>query len=166
MEAEPAKANPPKGKRRWFQFSLRSLMIGVTLLAVVCGYVARVACLDSCGGGCQVGSLHQERRQEAREHDPVERPGAADREHTDRNSRDVAQMEEIGADQRPEHAGHERDRRSIGQHISSAQEQPTHADGYQGGCEAGEQDPDPGYWPSQLIADGSLPSLLAEAFGF
>jgi hypothetical protein len=27
---------PPKRKRRWFQFSLRSLMIGVTLLALVC----------------------------------------------------------------------------------------------------------------------------------
>jgi hypothetical protein len=30
MEAEP------KRKRRWFQFSLRSLLIGVTLLAVAC----------------------------------------------------------------------------------------------------------------------------------
>jgi hypothetical protein len=39
MEAEPPKADPPKRKRRWFQFSLRTLMIGVTLLAVVCGYV-------------------------------------------------------------------------------------------------------------------------------
>ncbi len=29
----------PKRKRRWFQFSLRTLMIGVTLLAVACGYV-------------------------------------------------------------------------------------------------------------------------------
>jgi hypothetical protein len=27
---------PPKRKRRWFQFSLRTLMIGVTLLAAVC----------------------------------------------------------------------------------------------------------------------------------
>jgi hypothetical protein len=26
-------------KRRWFQFSLRTLMIGVTLLAVVCAYI-------------------------------------------------------------------------------------------------------------------------------
>ena len=34
MEAEP-----PKRKRRWFQFSLRSLLIGVAILAVVCGYV-------------------------------------------------------------------------------------------------------------------------------
>ncbi len=36
MEAEP-----PKRKRRWFQFSLRSLLIGVALLAVPCGYVGR-----------------------------------------------------------------------------------------------------------------------------
>jgi hypothetical protein len=34
MEAEPSKAEPPKRKRRWFQFSLRTLMIVVTLLAV------------------------------------------------------------------------------------------------------------------------------------
>jgi hypothetical protein len=40
MEAEPPKADPPKRKRRWFQFSLRSLLIGVTLLAVVCAYVS------------------------------------------------------------------------------------------------------------------------------
>src|ERR1700686_4232221 len=40
MEADPPKADPPKRKRRWFQFSLRSLMIVVTLLAVLCGYVA------------------------------------------------------------------------------------------------------------------------------
>ena len=36
MEAEPNKAEPPKRKRRWYQFSLRSLMIGVTLLALAC----------------------------------------------------------------------------------------------------------------------------------
>ena len=35
MEAEPTKAEPPKRKRRWFQFSLRTLLIVVTLLAVV-----------------------------------------------------------------------------------------------------------------------------------
>jgi hypothetical protein len=29
----------PKRKRRWFQFSLRSLLIGVMLLAVLCAYV-------------------------------------------------------------------------------------------------------------------------------
>ena len=34
MQTEPSKADPPKRKRRWFQFSLRTLMIGVTLLAI------------------------------------------------------------------------------------------------------------------------------------
>jgi hypothetical protein len=29
----------PKRKRRWFQFSLRTLLISVTLLAVACGYI-------------------------------------------------------------------------------------------------------------------------------
>ncbi len=33
MEAEPPKADPLKRKRRWFQFSLRTLMIGGTVLA-------------------------------------------------------------------------------------------------------------------------------------
>ena len=36
MEVEPTKAEPAKRKRRWFQFSLRSLLIGVTLLAILC----------------------------------------------------------------------------------------------------------------------------------
>ena len=40
MDAEPTKADPPKRKRRWFQFSLRTLLIAVTVLAVVCGYAA------------------------------------------------------------------------------------------------------------------------------
>ena len=39
MQVDPPDAEPPKRKRRWFQFRLRSLLIGVTLLAVVCGYV-------------------------------------------------------------------------------------------------------------------------------
>jgi hypothetical protein len=39
MEAEPPKADPPKRKRRRFQFRLRTLMIVVTLLAVPCGYI-------------------------------------------------------------------------------------------------------------------------------
>jgi hypothetical protein len=39
MQTEPSKAEPPKRKRRWFQFSLRTLLIGVTLLAVPLGYV-------------------------------------------------------------------------------------------------------------------------------
>jgi hypothetical protein len=41
MQTEPPKADPPKLKRRWFQFSLRTLLIAVTLLAVVCGYFGR-----------------------------------------------------------------------------------------------------------------------------
>jgi hypothetical protein len=40
MEPEPLKADAPKRKRRWFQFSLRTLMIVVTMLAVASGYVA------------------------------------------------------------------------------------------------------------------------------
>jgi hypothetical protein len=34
MEIEPSNADPPKCKRRWFQFSLRTLLITVTVLAV------------------------------------------------------------------------------------------------------------------------------------
>ena len=41
MQTEPPKAAPPKRKCRWFQFSLRTLLIGVTLLAVTCGYVGQ-----------------------------------------------------------------------------------------------------------------------------
>jgi hypothetical protein len=36
MHTEPPKADPPKRKRRWFQFSLRTLVIGVTIVAVQC----------------------------------------------------------------------------------------------------------------------------------
>ena len=43
MKAEPPKADPPKRKRRRFQFRLRTLVVGVTLLAVVCAYVAHQA---------------------------------------------------------------------------------------------------------------------------
>jgi hypothetical protein len=39
MPSEQPKADPPKRKRRWFQFSLRSLLLVVTLLAVPCAYV-------------------------------------------------------------------------------------------------------------------------------
>ena len=39
MQTEPSAADPPKGKRRRFQFRLRTLMIGVTLLALPCAYV-------------------------------------------------------------------------------------------------------------------------------
>jgi hypothetical protein len=38
MQTEPPKADPPKRKRRWFQFSLRTLMIGVALFGVFGGW--------------------------------------------------------------------------------------------------------------------------------
>ena len=41
MEAEPPKAEPPKRKRRWFQFSLRTLMIFTLICAVGCAWVVR-----------------------------------------------------------------------------------------------------------------------------
>jgi hypothetical protein len=40
MESEPPKAEPPKRKRRWLQFSLRTLMIFVTLIATAAWVVA------------------------------------------------------------------------------------------------------------------------------
>jgi hypothetical protein len=43
MEAEPPKADLPKRKRRRFQFRLRTLLIGVAILAVPCAYVGRQA---------------------------------------------------------------------------------------------------------------------------
>ena len=36
MPTEPSKADPPKRKRRWFQFSLRTLLVVVTVAAVKC----------------------------------------------------------------------------------------------------------------------------------
>jgi cell division protein FtsB len=42
MQAEPPQADPPKRKRRWFQFSLRTLLILVTLLAVLSAAVTWV----------------------------------------------------------------------------------------------------------------------------
>jgi hypothetical protein len=39
MQTEPPKADPPKRNRRWFQLSLRTLMIVVTLTAALCGYL-------------------------------------------------------------------------------------------------------------------------------
>ena len=38
-KAEPPKADPPKRKRRWFQFSLRTLMIGVTVFCLLTGWI-------------------------------------------------------------------------------------------------------------------------------
>jgi hypothetical protein len=43
MQTEPTDGAASKRKRRCFQFSLRSLLIGVALLAVTCGYVGRQA---------------------------------------------------------------------------------------------------------------------------
>jgi hypothetical protein len=40
MQTEPPKADPPKRKRRWFQFSVRTLMIFVTLIATAAWVVA------------------------------------------------------------------------------------------------------------------------------
>jgi hypothetical protein len=42
-EAEPTKADPPKRKRRWLQFSLRTLLIVTGLVAVICGYIGSQA---------------------------------------------------------------------------------------------------------------------------
>ncbi len=42
MQMESQNADPPKRKRRWFQFSLRTLLIAVTMFCVVVGgYVGR-----------------------------------------------------------------------------------------------------------------------------
>ena len=39
MQTEPAMTEPPTRKRRWYQFSLRTLLIVVTLFCVAGGYV-------------------------------------------------------------------------------------------------------------------------------
>jgi hypothetical protein len=41
MQTEPPKAEPPKRKRRWFQFSLRSLLIFTAVCAVSAGWLGR-----------------------------------------------------------------------------------------------------------------------------
>jgi hypothetical protein len=42
MEAEPSKHDPPKGKRRrWFQFSLRSVMIFTVIIAIGAGWLGK-----------------------------------------------------------------------------------------------------------------------------
>ena len=38
-KAEPPEAEPPKRKRRWFQFSLRSLLIFPIICAVACDWL-------------------------------------------------------------------------------------------------------------------------------
>jgi hypothetical protein len=40
-QTEPPKADPPKRKRRWFQFSLRSLLIFTVLCAIGAGWLGR-----------------------------------------------------------------------------------------------------------------------------
>jgi hypothetical protein len=39
MQSEPSNAEPPKRKRRWLQFSLRTLMIATAVVAVACGWL-------------------------------------------------------------------------------------------------------------------------------
>jgi hypothetical protein len=34
MQTEPLNADPPKCKRRWYQFSLRSLLMAMLLVAI------------------------------------------------------------------------------------------------------------------------------------
>jgi hypothetical protein len=41
MQTEPPKADPPKRKRRWFQFSLRSLFVFTLICAIPCTWLGR-----------------------------------------------------------------------------------------------------------------------------
>ena len=41
MDAEPIKSEPPKRKRRWYQFSLRTVLIFTVVVAVACALVGR-----------------------------------------------------------------------------------------------------------------------------
>ena len=41
MQTEPPKVDPPKRKRRWFQFSLRSLLIFTLIVAIPCAWLGR-----------------------------------------------------------------------------------------------------------------------------
>ena len=41
MESESSKSEPPKRKRRWFQFSLRTLMIFTAIAAVAAGWLGK-----------------------------------------------------------------------------------------------------------------------------
>jgi hypothetical protein len=40
MSDEPNTTEPPKPRRRWFQFRLRTLLIGMLLVGAACGYVS------------------------------------------------------------------------------------------------------------------------------
>jgi Leucine-rich repeat (LRR) protein len=41
MEAEPPKADPPKRKRRWFQFRLRTLLVGTLIVGLASGRLGK-----------------------------------------------------------------------------------------------------------------------------
>jgi hypothetical protein len=41
MEADQPKPEPPKRKRRWYQFSLRTLLVGVLIAAIPCALLGR-----------------------------------------------------------------------------------------------------------------------------
>jgi hypothetical protein len=62
MPANPNTADPVKPRRRWFQFRLRTLLIGMVLLSITCGYVGQQGAivaqraaerhlLEHCGAG-------------------------------------------------------------------------------------------------------------------
>jgi hypothetical protein len=71
MQTEPSKADPPKRKRRWFQFSLRTLLIFSTICAVASAWIGSkieqmrrqreaVAVIESHKGHvyyCEVGNV-------------------------------------------------------------------------------------------------------------
>jgi hypothetical protein len=70
MQTEPPEADAPKRKRRWFQFSLRSLLIGVTIFCLVGGWLGRelfiarqrldtLKWLESQGGCCGLWPGHK-----------------------------------------------------------------------------------------------------------
>ena len=60
MQTLPAKAEPPKRKRRWFQFSLRTLLIFVALLAVPLAYIGWQSRIVRDGKAkLETGPLHQ-----------------------------------------------------------------------------------------------------------
>src|ERR1700676_1787169 len=63
MEAEPPKADPPKRNRRWYQFSLRSLMIFTLICAVCAGWLGK--------------KIHQKRREREAVHAIVKAGGDA-----------------------------------------------------------------------------------------
>jgi hypothetical protein len=94
MQTEPFKANPPKRKRRWFQFSLRTLLlVVVTIAAVQCAvclpmlreWQERVEWRDAGGTGsigpfaftihCGVGRVVRRQPRASRRFAPVRHVG-------------------------------------------------------------------------------------------